>query len=110
MQKPAYRCSFHMQKYYESGKLPDCMKSQGCLIGEDLAVDPDVDHLVSNYYMVKSAPICETLEKIGVQLLDDVGLLEHTDLLMRLESAYYQHHQNQKQLADIKQSHKNMRR
>jgi hypothetical protein len=81
------------------------MNGIGCRIGEELAEDDDVTTVVINYCQVKSLPIVEQIPKLGLQLLDEAGLLDHRELLIMLEIAYYKHKERERQKDDIVQLH-----
>ena len=106
-----YNCAVHLRHYHERKWIPDCRKPGGkCRIGEHLATNQELNELVNNYLVFKRLPAAERSMKLGDQLLDRTGLLEHPDLLIRLEIVYHEVQATEAENERIKRRHQDLAR
>lgn len=106
-----YNCSTHIKFYHERGWIPDCRKPGGtCKIGEHLATNEDLNALINHYLCFKRLPAVERSLKLGDKILEDSGLIDHPDLLIRLEILYHEIQATQIENERIKKRHQEMAR
>jgi len=85
--------------YREASRLPDCRSGVGCRIGEDLALDEEVDRVYTGFLLAQNSPGAQQSPKIFEQILNEAGLLEDLDLYFELEQIYYSN-QSDRQMAN----------
>lgn len=106
-----YNCATHLKHYQERGWTPDCRKPNGrCRIGIHLATDPALNDLINEYLVFKRLPAVERSPSLADQLLKNMGLLDHPDLLIRLEIVYHDVQATEVENDRIKRKHHELAR
>ena len=95
--------------YEQRGWIPDCRKPGGqCRIGEKIATNNDLNNLINNYLIFKRLPAIEKSQKLADQILENTGLLDHPDLLIRLEILYHEVQATNAENERIKKRHQEL--
>jgi len=106
-----YDCATHLRYYQERKWIPDCRKPGGkCRIGEQLATNRELNDLINQYLLFKRLPAVERDSRLGSQILEETGLSEHRDLLVRLEILYHELQSQEIENDRIKRKHQEMAR
>lgn len=106
-----YDCSTHLKRYQERGWVPDCRKPGGsCRIGEAIATNRELNNLVNQYLLFKRLPAIERASKLGQDILDETGLSQHRDLLIRFEILYHELQSQEIENERIKRKHAELSR
>ena len=104
-----YDCSTHLRYYQERKWIPDCRKPGGkCRIGEHLATNQELNHLIHQYLIFKRLPAVERDSRLGAQILDECGLSLHRDLLIRFEILYHELQSHEVENERIKRKHQEL--
>lgn len=90
---PDYTCGGCALKFAKYKDLPDCMNGTGCLPGEHIARNQEINQIVSNYLLAHSLPSAERSPRAMESFLDDAGLLDNIELLIELDSVLSEHRQ-----------------
>ena len=88
--------------------MPDCMNGTGCLIGEAIARDPEINQIVNNYYLAHCLPSAERSPSIAQNLFVEVGLSDDIDLLMEMDATMCEHRNKKREQAQIERKHKTL--
>lgn len=70
-------------------RLPDCISGKGCEIGEDLALDREVNHTIDMFLVAKRSPSAQKSSHVYDSLLKQAGLYDNLELLFELEGIYH---------------------
>lgn len=106
-----YNCGTHLKHYEERGWIPDCRKPGGkCRIGQHLATNYELNQLINSYLSFKRVPAVERSPQLADQILRDSGLLDHPDLLIKLEILYHDVQATEVENERIKRRHQELAR
>lgn len=79
------------------------MTSIGCLMGEDLARDRELELVVIGYTRTKFIPIIRETPALVTRVLDDAGLLDDYDLLSLMEREFYEFEKEKREADELKE-------
>lgn len=103
---PDYSCNACAKNFDEHKDLPDCKNGTGCLIGESIARDNQVNRIVQNYILAQSMPSAERSPKVFEALLGEIA--NHPDLLAEMDSVLQEHRNTQQELAQQRSKHQSL--
>lgn len=86
--RPGYNCGNCRQLYQEEQHKPDCLRPRGCQIGEDIALDRDVNTFVNAFILTKRRPDAEHHKKLYMKILEKHGYTDDVEFLAAVERVY----------------------